>query len=831
LLPAYLQSWAGVLKDEWPSRAGPLPDANATSTARELGAPFGSKYGLAWVMFCRPEGASRSEVVAACGAPQFVAARNAQRSGRLEFKIGDKGDRGRVYYMGRLGSLPGGQTAVSAQEVKPDLDEAGESHDVEIPHPHNMILYGPPGTGKTFTTVEVALEILDPAYLRSHREERGALKRQFDRFVEAGDVRFVTFHQSFSYEDFVEGLRADRDDSGQLRYVVEDGVFKTLCGVATAKVTQHADAPIDISGRRIWKMSLGNTLGSDAYIYDECIENNYALLGYGGDTDFSGCKDRNEIFDRFVSVGKNVEKDSYAVTAVSNFILKVKIGDLLVVSEGNSKFRAIGEVTGPYKTLSRETEGDDKYGQSRAVKWLRVYSTSLPLEQLMHNQFSQMTLYELKPSAIDKAKLAALLNSSAANVQASDETITPFQVGDRFGSGYDVVYASADVIELIKPNKRRVPIGMSLVRELAEHVRAGRLTLNDIRQAKVFDKMPDALLEKHLVNGYDNILAALVERFMSARQNINGRPDAQNTTRKVLIIDEINRGNVSRIFGELITLIESSKRAGAPEALEVTLPYSKRRFSVPDNLYIIGTMNTADRSLTGLDVALRRRFVFREMIPNPAMLSGIEVLGIDIGRLLSIMNNRIEALLDRDRCLGHAYFLPLRDDPSLDRMSSIFRQQIIPLLQEYFFEDWSRIQLVLNDHRKLPANRFLQQPKTDLTALFGEQNLASDRNERWIINDDAFGRVESYLGIIDHQMSALAFEAEREAEHGDLTIKQLASGTIEVWRNGERLETAKPSLRVIAKALDVETIHPSGTSLNTRLLGRRVIDAIGKLNP
>jgi 5-methylcytosine-specific restriction enzyme B len=152
----------------------------------------------------------------------------------------------------------------------------------------------------------------------------------------------------------------------------------------------------------------------------------------------------------------------------------------------------------------------------------------------------------------------------------------------------------------------------------------------------------------------------------------------------VLIIDEINRGNISRIFGELITLIEASKREGEDEALDVVLPYSKERFSVPQNLYLIATMNTADRSLTGLDVALRRRFKFEEVSPRPELLHGIKVEGLDIEQLVIVLNERIEMLLDRDHCLGHSYFLPLRTDATIERLALTFDCDIIPLLREYF---------------------------------------------------------------------------------------------------------------------------------------------------
>lgn len=217
----------------------------------------------------------------------------------------------------------------------------------------------------------------------------------------------------------------------------------------------------------------------------------------------------------------------------------------------------------------------------------------------------------------------------------------------------------------------------------------------------------------------------------------------------VLIIDEINRGNVSRIFGELITLIEPSKRAGASEALTTTLPYSKRPFSVPDNLYLIGTMNTADRSLAGLDIALRRRFEFEEMPPRPDLLEDVVIEegehSVNVGELLNVLNQRIEVLLDRDHCLGHAYFMQLNDDPTLERLSKIFQNQVLPLLQEYFFEDWQRIAWVLNDHRKnKPETMFLQAPKLEIKALLGDDVPVGGQRRRWTLNPAAFGNIVAY---------------------------------------------------------------------------------------
>ena len=220
----------------------------------------------------------------------------------------------------------------------------------------------------------------------------------------------------------------------------------------------------------------------------------------------------------------------------------------------------------------------------------------------------------------------------------------------------------------------------------------------------------------------------------------------------VLIIDEINRGNISKIFGELITLIERTKRAGESEALEVILPYSKKRFTVPPNVYLIGTMNTADRSLAVLDIALRRRFAFKEMPPRPELLDSINIGGVNIGALLRRMNERIELLLDRDHCLGHAYFMSLKDNGPLEDLAFIFRQQILPLLQEYFFEDWERIAWVLNDQNKPEKDQtaFVQKISTSLEAMFGAQTSSDLQNadRRWRVNAKAFSNIESYIGIL-----------------------------------------------------------------------------------
>ncbi len=657
----------------------------------------------------------------------------------------------------REGYWPDDYAEEDAQTSAEHKGEKGMDAVTASPAPLNQILFGPPGTGKTYATVGAALEVLDPDYLQVHRDSRVALKHRFDALVAQDRIRFVTFHQSFSYEDFVEGLRATTDEaSGQLRYEVVDGVFKSLCEAAAAKVTQQAEAPTEIGQRRIWKMSLGNTLGEDASIYQECLAGRYVLLGYGGAIDFSGCSSRQHVQERFAQAGvvpANPTTD-YGITSVTAFVARMKVGDLIVVSDGNFKFRAIGEVSGDYQFKAHPDFPGD-YSQMRPVKWLRQYQPSLPHTELLNAQFSQMTLYELRTPTLDQDKLKKLLGVGAGR--------GAFAAGQVFGRDYQVVRATADLLELKKPNGNLLPFAMNLLNALADGVREGMITLQDIREKTAIDKLSGAGLEPYLVNGYNNILAPLVEHLLgSGEQAISAVTEREA---RVLIIDEINRGNITRIFGELITLIETSKRDGAAEGLSVTLPYSKERFTVSDNVYLIGTMNTADRSLAGLDIALRRRFVFREMPPRPELLDGVMVeQAIDLGQLLRVMNQRIEVLLDRDHCLGHAYFMSLKSGDSLQKLEVIFRNQILPLLQEYFFEDWQRIQWVLNDHRKPAADRFVEQGKQDVDALFGNISVPAQGGV-WRINSAAFQRVSAYAGVIAVQAKA-EVPAEEPEEAG-----------------------------------------------------------------
>ena len=245
--------------------------------------------------------------------------------------------------------------------------------------------------------------------------------------------------------------------------------------------------------------------------------------------------------------------------------------------------------------------------------------------------------------------------------------------------------------------------------------------------------------------------------------------------RFAMVIDEINRGNISKIFGELITLIEADKRDplnGSAPPVEVVLAYSGEKFSVPANVDIIGTMNTADRSLALLDTALRRRFDFVPLLPDTraekvardqdsAPLAGVVVTTdagtIDVRRMLERINERIEALYDRDHCIGHAYLTGLAratDGPQrFEALATAFRQRIVPLLEEYFFEDWRKIRLVLGDNQKRDVKlQFVAEGdahEQDLTALFGDEHGLDSyaTKRRYSLREGAFGNPGAYIGI------------------------------------------------------------------------------------
>lgn len=441
----------------------------------------------------------------------------------------------------------------------------------------NQILYGPPGTGKTYHTINKAVQIANPEFDIS--QPRAIIKAEYKRLVDSGQIVFTTFHQSMSYEDFVEGLKpviGNESSGGQINYAVEDGIFKSICQQASFKDVQK-DNSIDWGKKDYFKLSLGGIARPD--VHDYCLDHNIIALGYGGENDLSDLSTITDWHDFKIKFSvlnpEEYKETTYSAQAAFTF-LRMNIGDVVVISKGNRIVDAVGIIESDY--FYDDNVAID-YRHFRKVKWLSTRMNYKP-DFFLDVNISQMTIYEFYKHSI-KIEAFKELFSSKSTVETS-----------------------------IKPH--------------------------------------------------------------------------------VLIIDEINRGNVSAIFGELITLIEDSKREDQPEALEVILPYSKEKFSVPPNLYIIGTMNTADRSVEALDTALRRRFVFEELLPNPSLLNQI-LFGYEASALLEKINKRIEKLMDRDHCIGHAYFLDKDEESFIES----FYKNIIPLLQEYFFGDYGKIGLVL----------------------------------------------------------------------------------------------------------------------------------------
>jgi len=239
-------------------------------------------------------------------------------------------------------------------------------------YPKNLILYGPPGTGKTYVTAQIAVEICDGA---NGPKDRPSIAKRFRALVAEQRVAFVTFHQSYGYEDFVEGIRPILADEGEaegeaetaiVRYECHDGVFKRICSLAKAAYSKKGkgyEVPEDAT---VWKMSLGHYRDPrQAYVYDECIEQNFILLGYGHGLDFSGCGDRAAVKKKLQEQDAEIRSDNYHVTSVNMFKNEMRPGDLVIITEGNSKFRAVARVTGDY-----EPRRSEEYGQMRPVESL-----------------------------------------------------------------------------------------------------------------------------------------------------------------------------------------------------------------------------------------------------------------------------------------------------------------------------------------------------------------------------------------------------------------------------------------------------------------------------
>ncbi len=515
--------------------------------------------------------------------------------------------------------------------------EAQSMTDETTPSPRsatNLILYGPPGTGKTYRTaweaVRLCLGEQRAAELKGN-DKRDALMAEYRRLVSEGLIEFTTFHQSISYEEFVEGLRPSTGDdvaegpedvttsTGGFRLKPHDGVFKRISERARLdRADSGSSARLDRSAR-VFKVALGRRQVEDDRIRHG-LDHGLIHVGWGGDIDWSAERfdDFNEIFSEW-----RAKKDADAtghdgnIVVTYSFRADMQVGDYVVVSDGRDRIQAVGRVSGEYFYDSEATY----HPHRRQVEWLWRDDTGTERSRFYPNGFRRHSVYKLNQSIIDWDALEAIV----------------------FGN--------------MTPNASR-----------------------------------------------------------SARDH-------------VLIIDEINRANISKVFGELITLLEPDKRLGMENEIRLVLPYSKKPFGVPANLHIIGTMNTADRSIALLDTALRRRFTFRELMPDPTVLS-TNIEGINLRALLTTINDRIEYLFDREHQIGHAYFTGCKTRSAI---ADVMRYKVIPLLAEYFYEDWSKVAVVLGETGKGEA-RFIASEPLKRPDGMAEDDFSGERL-RWRVKD------------------------------------------------------------------------------------------------
>lgn len=511
---------------------------------------------------------------------------------------------------------------VTDEQYKPDTETDEDEEVMPAVAPTNLILYGPPGTGKTYETAARAVKICDGKLPSDKRED---VMRRYRELVERRRVAFVTFHQSYAYEDFVEGLRPamGNDEDGEeaasagLSLRLQPGVFRQIADLARDNHGRVVDVPSLGRDRQVFKMSLGRSgVEEGVRIFREAIEGGFVVLAWGGEIDWS-----DPAYSSFANIRSRWQQDHQDATGSDSnikqtYILRaaMAVGDLVVVSDGNRRFRAIGEITGPYQYVPDYV---GTYNHRRPVRWLWHSDDGQPRELIYGKEFTQVSVYQLRPSMIDWPALEQIVA----------------------GGGKDAKTVGA----------------------------------------------PEAF---------------------------------------VLIIDEINRANVSKVFGELITLIEPDKRLGGENALTVTLPYSGHTFGVPSNLHIIGTMNTADRSIALLDTALRRRFDFEELMPRPdALITASGTTGVDLAAVLEGINQRIEYLFDREHQIGHAFFMSCRTQ---DDVAHVMQAKIIPLLAEYFYDDWEKVRQVLNE--KANEGAFVR--RTRIRAPAGADEIDAEQ-ERW----------------------------------------------------------------------------------------------------
>ena len=434
--------------------------------------------------------------------------------------------------------------------------------------------------------------------------------------------------------------------------------------------------------------------GNNAVYWDAYFEEGIMGLGWGELGDLSKYPTKESITSKFRELSgdpaASYKNDSLACWEFANAI---KIGDIIIPKRGVSEYLGYGIVDSDYRY---EPERGD-FANIRTVKWIKQGNYPETNEPIVLKTLTNITHYKeyvarLRTMIIDSpstqaasiARPTALYDSRPRNFilygpPGTGKTWSTSSFALSLAEGRDFEsYAAESSDEL----KRRY----SLL------VEAGRVEFVTFHQSFSYEEFIEGIRPKVHGDGLTYAIEDGIFKSFCAK----ARADTGNPY--IFIIDEINRGNVARVFGELITLIEGDKREGAKNASSSRLPYSRTRFSIPVNVFIVGTMNTADRSVEALDTALRRRFCFKEMPPKLSLLAEGEfaIPEVALNLLLDTINRRIARLVDKDHQIGHAYFLSVHeaDDPIV-ALREVFRDNIIPLLKEYFYNDPAKIGLVL----------------------------------------------------------------------------------------------------------------------------------------